>query len=107
MINSLINSFLLTMIIEFLIVKMFFIKKKVFISVLLVNLLTNPLIVYLYNLMLLFGFKYIFFVTIIMEIMVCIIEGIVYKYLLNISWKKALGTSLLANATAYLIGLAL
>lgn len=105
LINSLINSFLLTMIIEFCIIKLFFLKKKIFISVLLMNLLTNPLVVYLYCLMLMFNFKYIFQVTIFMEIMVCIIEGIGYKYLLNISLKKAFGISILANAIAYIIGL--
>lgn len=107
LISSLINSFLLTMIIEFIIIKMFFLKKKIFISVLLMNLLTNPLVVYLYYLMLIFNFKYIFPVTIFMEIMVCIVEGIGYKYLLNISFKKALAISTIANATAYLIGLIL
>lgn len=104
-INSLINSFLLTMIIEFIIVKIFLIKKKIFISVLLVNLLTNPLVVYLYNLMLIFNFKNILLVTIFMEIVVAIVEGIAYKYLLNISWKKAIGISIIANVFAYLIGL--
>ena len=104
-ISSLIVSFILTLVIEYIIIKLIFFKKQVFKPVLLVNLLTNPLIVYIYNMMSLFNFVYINIAVIIMEILVVIVEGIVYKYLLDLSFKKAFLVAFIANATSFLIGL--
>lgn len=107
MTSSLIISFVLTFIIEYIIIKLFFIKKKVIIPVLLVNILTNPLIVYIYNIMYIFSFHYIDIVTIVLEILVVIVEGYVYKHLLEIKWKKALIVSFITNIIAYLLGIVL
>jgi len=104
-INSLINSFILTFIIEYIIVKLIFIKKKALIPVLLVNMLTNPLVVYIYNIMSIYSFFYKDIVLVFLELLVVIVEGYVYKYLLEIKWKIALIISLISNIIAYLVGL--
>ncbi len=57
MISSLVVSFLLTVVIEYVIVKLLCIKRNVFIPVLLVNMLTNPLVVYIYNIIYFFEYK--------------------------------------------------
>lgn len=107
MISSLITSFVLTMIIELIIIKLFFFKSKVFKFVLLVNLLTNPLVVYIYNLLFIFGYIHRFTVLIILEILVFIIEGILYKLLIGTTLKKAIFASFIANLAAFLVGLLL
>ena len=104
-ISSLIKSFILTVIIEYIIIKLIFIKKKVLIPVLLVNMLTNPLVVYIYNIMSIYSFFYKYIVLVFLELLVVIVEGYVYKYLLEIKWKKALIISFISNGVAYLIGI--
>lgn len=104
---SLIESFILTLIIEYIIIKLLFIKKKVFIPVLLVNMLTNPLVVYIYNIMILCSLECKDIVLIVLELLVVIVEGYVYRYLLDINFKKALIASFISNASAYLIGILL
>lgn len=106
-INSLIKSFLLTLIIEYIIIKLIFVKRKVFAPVLLVNMLTNPLIVYTYNIMSLYSFEYKDVILIFLELLVVIVEGYVYKYLFEINWKKALMISFISNVIAYLTGILL
>lgn len=105
-ISNIIKSFLLTLIIEYLIVKLF-VKKKVFVPVLLVNILTNPLIVYIYNIMNLLSFEYKDVILIFLELLVVIVEGYVYKYFLEINWKKALIISCISNTVAFFIGIIL
>ena len=105
MISSLIISFILTVIIEYIIIKSLLINQKVIIPVLLVNMLTNPLVVYIYNIMSIFSYIYKDIVLIFLEILVFVVEGYVYKYLLEIKWKYALLISFIANMIAYLIGI--
>lgn len=107
MICSLIVSFSLTMIIEYIIVKVMCIKKKVFIPVLLVNLLTNPLVVYTYYLLNMASFVYKDTALFILEIIVVFVEAYVYKLLLDIKYIDSLKLSFLANAIAYIAGLLL
>lgn len=104
-ISSLIKSFILTFIIEYAIIKLIFIKKKTFIPVLLVNMLTNPLVVYIYNIMIIYSFFYKDIALVFLELLVVIVEGYVYKYLLEIKWKTALIVSFLSNVIAYLVGI--
>lgn len=104
-ISSLIKSFILTFIIEYAIIKLIFIKKKTFIPVLLVNMLTNPLVVYIYNIMSIYSFFYKDIALVFLELLVVIVEGYVYKYLLEIKWKTALIVSFLSNIIAYLVGI--
>ena len=104
-ISSLIKSFILTFIIEYIIIKLTFIKRKVYIPVLLVNMLTNPLVVYIYNIMSIYSFFYKDIAVVFLELMVVIVEGYVYKYLLEIKWKKALIISFISNVVAYLVGI--
>lgn len=104
-ISSLVKSFVLTLIIEYIIIKLLFIRKKVFIPVLLVNMITNPLVVYIYNIMSLYSFAYKDVILVFLELLVVIVEGYVYKYLLEIKWKRALIISFIANVVAYIVGL--
>ena len=104
-ISSLIKSFILTLIIEYIIIKLIFIKEKVHIPVLLVNMLTNPLVVYIYNIMSIYSLYYKDIVLLFLELLVVIVEGYVYKYLLEITWKKALIISFISNIVAYLVGI--
>lgn len=104
-ISSLIKSFILTFIIEYIIIKLIFIKKKALIPVLLVNMLTNPLVVYIYNIMSIYSFFYKDIVLVFLELVVVIVEGYVYKYLLEIKWKTALIISFISNVVAYLVGI--
>ena len=106
-ISSLIKSFILTLIIEYIIIKLIFIKKKVFIPVLLVNMLTNPLVVYIYNILSIYSVAHKDIILVILELLVVIVEGYVYKYLLEINLKKALIVSVISNIVAYLIGILL
>ena len=106
-ISSLIISFVLTIIVEYIIVKLLHIRKKVFIPVLLVNILTNPLVVYIYNIMKLYSFVYKDIILIFLELLVIIVESHIYKYLLEINWKESLKISFISNIIAYLIGLLL
>ncbi len=106
-ISSLIISLILTLIIEYIIIKLFFMRKKVFIPVLLVNILTNPLVVYIYNIMDIYSFAYKDIILIILELLVVIVEGYIYQYLLEIKWKKSLIISFISNVLAYLIGVLL
>lgn len=82
-------------------------RKKVFIPVLLVNILTNPLVVYIYNIMDIYSFAYKDIILIILELLVVIVEGYIYQYLLEIKWKKSLIISFISNVLAYLIGVLL
>ena len=77
------------------------------ISVLLVNILTNPLVVYIYNIMDIYSFVYKDIILIILELLVVIVEGYIYQYLLEIKWKKSLIISFISNVLAYLIGVLL
>ena len=106
-ISSLIKSFILTLIIEYIVIKLIFVKRKVFIPVLLVNILTNPFIVYIYNIMSLYSLAYKDIILVFLELLVVLIEGYVYKYLLDINFKKALIVSFISNVVAYLIGILL
>ncbi len=101
-ISSLIKSFVLTCIIEYIIIKLIFVKKKVLVPVLLVNMLTNPFVVYIYNIMSLYSLEYKDVIAIFLELLVVIVEGYVYKCLLEINCKKALIISFISNVVAYL-----
>ena len=105
LISSLIKSFALTLIIEYIIIKLIFIKKKVFVPVVLVNVLTNPLVVYVYSIMSVYSFEYKDIILIILELLVVIVEGFIYKYLLEINLKKAIIISFVSNTIAYLSGI--
>lgn len=103
---SLIKSFLLTLIIEYLIIKVFNLKRNIFFEVLLINLLTNPLLVFIINICYIFNFKYILILEIILEILIIFVEGLVYNKIL-FNKRKAYLMSCIANISAYIIGLLL
>ena len=105
-IYSLIYSFTATMFLEYILVKPCYMKQKnVFKSVLMVNLLTNPLVVYIINIYIIFVSNDTAILILFLEICVVIVEGFVYSKLLNTTKIKAYTVSLIANTTAYFIGL--
>ena len=106
-VSSLIKSFILTLIIEYIIIKLIFVKEKVFIPVLLVNILTNPFVVFIYNIMSLYSLEYKDFILIVLELLVVMVEGYIYTYLLDIHFRKALLVSFISNVITYLIGILL
>lgn len=105
MIYSLIISFVLTMIIELVIVKLLHSKEKILKAVFLANILTNPLVVYTYNMLNIFSIAAKDIILLILEILVVFVEAYVYKLLLNVKYSKALQLSFFANVIAYLTGL--
>lgn len=106
-INSLVISLLLTIIIEYFIIKIFNIKDKVFIDVILVNILTNPILVFTINICNVYGFKYTKILEIVLEFIVIFVEGYVYTKIIFDNSKKAYFLSAIANVSAYIIGLIL
>jgi hypothetical protein len=65
-------------------------------------MLTNPFVVYIYNIMSLYSLEYKDVIAIFLELLVVIVEGYVYKCLLEINCKKALIISFISNVVAYL-----
>lgn len=107
MLFAILEGLTLTFLIEFSLIKPFFLKEKVLVPVFLANLLTNPLVVYLYNLSAIFLYNKKDIILFIMEVIAVFIEARAYKEMLKISQKKAFSISLLANVVAYLVGLLL
>jgi hypothetical protein len=87
----------------------FFLKvrtKKDFINIILVNILTNPLLVSTtLTIRYLIGFKAEKIATIILEILAFIIEGLVYKKVLEYKKIKGITLSLILNISSYTIGI--
>ena len=95
----------LTTLMEYLIIKLFFRKTKVFLPVFSVNMLTHPLITYIHGLLdIFFNDSFLQIITIFLELLVTIVEAKVYTYLLDVKFKKSLIISFIANAVSYLFG---
>ncbi len=95
----------LTIVIECIIAFIIGIRKKDLVIVLLVNILTNPLVVSISSSIdFKYGIKYKNYSMIILEILVLIIEGLIYKK--NLDYKKInpFLISLILNASSYLFG---
>mgnify|MGYP003295338095 CR=1 FL=1 len=91
----------LTIVIEYGIVKLFYINKRVGIYVLLVNVMTNPMLVLIYNWILRSNN---IMVLAFLEILAIIVEGYFYKRFFRNSYKEAYIVSTVANVIACLIG---
>lgn len=80
-------------------------KKRDFLNIILVNILTNPLLVSLtFSINIVYGLKTYYKFLIILEILVVLIEGLVYKK--NLEYRKinVFVFSLILNCCSYFIG---
>ena len=108
MIYDLIYSLFLTIIIEVMVSFLLGIKsKKDILIVILVNICTNPVLVYITNCTLLFSnlnMKIYYITVMIMEFGVIITESLLYKKYLKYKDKSPLTISLINNTISYGIG---
>ena len=99
-------SLFCTIVIEFFIGFLFGIRKKRdFFNIILVNILTNPLIVSLtFSINILYGLKIYYIFLIMLEILVVLVEGVVYKK--NLEYRKInlFVFSLILNSCSYFLG---
>ena len=97
----------LTIIIELLIALILKVKDKYdLLNILLVNILTNPLVVSTVNLVTIYygmNIGYIYLYT--LEFIVVLVEGFIYKKYLNYKRINSYALSLILNVSSYLIGL--
>ena len=91
-------QFVFTFLVEYGIIKLFCrkLQKPVFLSVLFVNLITWPLLTMLVP----FGWM-----LLPAELLVVVVEGLLLKYLLGVSYARAGVMSLVANAVSFFLGL--
>lgn len=106
MITSLLKSLTKTLIIELIISIILGIKNKEDIKVVIcANIITNPVIVYITNCILLFNNMMLYFyAVIILEIVVFIVESIIYKNCLKFDKISPITISLIANLSSFGIG---
>lgn len=107
MILSLIVSLCLTLIIELMVSLFFGIKDKEDIKVVIwVNILTNPVVVYIANCVKLLNNNLIYnIIVIIMEVIVIIVEFILYKKYLEYKGKSPLLLSSVNNIISFSLGI--
>ena len=106
MITSLLKSLTKTLIIELIISIILGIKNKDDIKVVVcANIITNPIIVYVTNCILLFNDMILYFyIVIILEIIVFIVEFIIYKKCLKFDKISPILISLINNFSSFGIG---
>ena len=100
-----IRCLLLTIVFETSIAFLIGLRKKDLLNVILVNIMTNPLVVSVpvyFNLA--YGLKSRNVVLLILEIVTVIVEGLIYKKYLNYKKINGMWLSLLLNASSYLLG---
>ena len=107
MINSLINSLMLAIFIELLISILIGIRKRNdIITIIAVNTLTNPIVVFTANVLNNYEFVLLYWITVIfMEIIVVLIEGKIYEKILNFKQISGLLLSFINNTISFGIGL--
>lgn len=104
-IRSLVFSLGLTILLEFLFAFLWRIEKRNFRLVAAVNILTNPIVVGCHILTRLYFPFILTYVTIVLELLALVAEGIIYKRRSNI--KLPILFSLCANAFSYSVGVVL
>ena len=103
--NSMLISLGLTIIIEYIVMELLFREERNYLKqFFLVNLITNPAIVLIFNILRLLNFKYILITIIFLEMLVVIIEGKLYKMFLEENNNKWYINSLILNSISYLLG---
>lgn len=102
----LIRCLLLTVIIELIIALILGIRdKKDIINVILVNVITNPIVVMSQTLLYIkFGYNIEMIGIAILEVLVVLVEGLIYKKVLNYKKINPILLSLILNALSFLIG---
>lgn len=81
-------------------------RKKDFINIILVNILTNPLVVSItLTTRYLISFKAERIATIILEITAFLVEGLIYKNVLEYKKIKGITLSLILNISSYTLGI--
>ena len=106
-INYMLICLIITIVVELLVALLLKVKnKKDLVNVLLVNILTNPLLVSIDNaISVKFGIKIAYIVLVVLEILVVIVEGYIYKKYLNYKKINPYILSLILNICSYLSGL--
>ena len=106
MIQSLLKSLTKTLIIELIVSVILGIKDKHDIKVIIcANIITNPVIVYITNCIMLFNNMILYFyIVIILEIIVFIVEFIIYKKCLKFDKISPIIISLINNLSSFGIG---
>ena len=101
-----VRCLLLTILIELVIALIIgIVKRKDLLNVILVNIVTNPLVVSLPVLvMLLYGLRARYIVLIILELLTVIFEGFIYSKVLDYKKLNPYVISLMLNLGSYLIG---
>lgn len=102
----LIRCLLLTLLIELVVALILNVRnKKDIINIILVNVITNPVVVMTQTLLYIkFGTFIEFIGIIILEILVVLIEGLIYRKVLDYNKINPLVLSLLLNASSFFIG---
>lgn len=102
----LIRCLLLTIIIELIIALILGIRdKKDIINIILVNVITNPIVVMSQTLLYIkFGYNIEMIGIAILEVLVVLVEGLIYKKVLNYKKINPILLSLILNALSFLIG---
>lgn len=102
----LIRCLLLTIIIELIIALILGVRnKKDIINIILVNVITNPIVVMSQTLLYIkFGYNIEMIGIAILEVLVVLVEGLIYKKVLNYKKINPIILSLILNALSFLIG---
>lgn len=102
----LIRCLLLTIVIELIVALILSVRdKKDIINIILVNVITNPVVVMTQTLLYVkFGSSIELIGIIILEILVVLVEGLIYKKVLDFKKINPLLLSLLLNASSFFIG---
>lgn len=102
----LIKCLALTIVIELIISLLLGVRdKKDILNIILVNVITNPVVVMSQVLLYLrFGYKIEIIGVIILEVLVVIVEGLIYRKVLNYKRINPLLLALILNASSFLIG---
>lgn len=102
----LIRCLLLTVIIELIIALILGVRnKKDIINIILVNVITNPIVVMSQTLLYIkFGYNIEMIGIAILEVLVVLVEGLIYKKVLNYKKINPILLSLILNALSFLIG---
>jgi len=102
----LIRCLLLTIIIELIIALILGVRnKKDIINIILVNVITNPIVVMSQTLLYIkFGYNIEMIGIAILEVLVVLVEGLIYKKVLNYKKINPILLSLILNALSFLIG---
>jgi hypothetical protein len=108
MLFEMVKNFVLTVLIEGLLILVLFRRRDYVYFSFLCNLLTNPALnIFVFAFGGFFGIHYYYVYVIALEIIVVVVEAYVYNYLCGFGYKKAGLLSLLLNGVSFGVGLLL